>query len=496
MRGSLRRLLWLIPMLVVVTVLAFGALSKSLEEFTPGSPGALGDRTLPLFFNTAPETVADVAWGAARRVAENASDEKAKARLLALGAAALPHVLPRIDALPPSGRSHVAEALVPLALRMRIAAPGDFDAPGRALEFWDGYWQDHIADFRPTAIRRVVRRFSERATPQRQRELIQFDTFALPEIMAQLDESIERGDLEAQRRLCSAAAHATDMPGWVVAENAGPAALAEVVARWQGWWSLQRTNYQTPEGFERILAPILQTRYALWAQAAARTRFGFTRDNQPALTVLLAQAPVTLALLSSGLLGGTLIGVLLGTLVSASRIRWLMALEGGTSLVWLAIPTALVTATVLPALPAFRFWIGLFLMLLLGSALVAQYQRSTMEATLKTDWVRTYRAMGASRLKLARVTLRASSGAAISTLAPHTSTLLTSAFVIEYAFGMNGVGRQTIRALHDRDVVWLMLVTLATAALVGLVQILSDLLLRGLDPQRAEPDQAVEVSVG
>ncbi|MEN9581194.1 MAG: hypothetical protein RJA70_4203 [Pseudomonadota bacterium] len=495
MREALRRILWLVPMLVVVTVLAFGALSKSLQERSDtASRGSGQSPGLPLFFNTQPKALADAAWNAARALSEEPLNATAKAELTRLGAAALPHVLPRIDALPPAGRSHVAHALAPLAYRMRIAEPGELDDPGRAVEFWNGYWQDHIADFRPTTVKRVVRRFASRATAQRRRELMQFDTFALAEILSHLDEHVATRNTGAQRRLCAAAAHAAEKPSWTIPKDADAAAAAAVVSRWQAWWSIHRTDYQSPQGFERLLAPVLQTQYALWAQAAARTQFGITKGEQPALALLLTQAPTTLALLGAGLLGGTFVGILLGMLVSASRIRWLRLLETGTSLIWLALPLALLSVTLMPTRSESRPWSAFVLMLLLGSALVARYQRSTMQATLQKDWVRTYRAMGAGNWRLARVTLRASSGAAISTLVPHTSTLLTCAFVVEYAFGMNGVGHQTIQALHNRDVVWLMLVTLATATLVGLVQILSDLLLRSLDPLRSE-QEAPDVSI-
>ncbi len=495
MREALRRILWLAPMLIVVTVLAFWALSQSLQ--TPENQD-VPSRRIPLFFNTSPTSLQDLAWELAVRVAENEHDGQAAQALVRLGAAGLPHIWPKIDVLSPEGRKHVALALVPVAYRMRVAEAGTLQEGETALAFWNGYWRDHAVDFRTTTLKRVVKRFSKRATPLRRRELLQFDTFALEEILQQLLEANAARDLAAQRRLCGAAAHATGKdvtPEWTLARTADDNEADRVVARWQGWWNRHRVEYVTIQGFERLLSPVLQTRYALWAREAARTQFGLTSAGRPALDLLIERAPITLALLAAGLLGGTLLGLVVGAVVGALRQRALSLLETTSSLVWLAIPVAVVAAYAVPAEASRRPWSALVLMLLLGSALVARYQRSTMLDILDKEWVRTYRAVGASRLRIAFLTLRASSGAAISTIAPHTSTLLTAVFVFEHAFGLNGVGRQTIEALHEGDVVWLMLVTLATASLVGLIQIATDLLLRQLDPKQAHRDE-LELSLG
>jgi ABC-type dipeptide/oligopeptide/nickel transport system permease component len=492
MLEAFRRILWLCPTLVVVTVLAFWALSHSLGEapfIASEVDGATSTRlALPLFVNTKPRSLEHTAWSVALRVAQDPSDLAARAELPRIGAAALPHIWPRMDTLSPDGRERVALALVPVALRMRVAEPRELGNPEQALAFFDGYWQDHMIDFRAATVSRVVTRFATRATSLRRRELLQFDTFALPEIMQQLAQRAKAADIASARRLCAAAAHIAETD-WVIPKDADMALTARVVSRWQSWWLVHRADYVSISGVERLVAPLLQTRYATWAREAALTEFGVLKNGDPALSSLFRRSQVTLSLLATGLLGGTLMGILLGALVSAAKGQALGILESTTSLLWLALPVAFAAAYIAPLDATHHTLVAALLMLGFGTALMARYQRSTMTSILQKEWVRSYRAVGASRLRIALLTLRSSSGAAISSMAPQTSSVLTAVFVIEYAFGLEGVGLQTIRALHQHDVVWLMLVTLATAALVGLIQIVSDVLLRRLDPRRTQPGE-------
>src|SRR5690606_11369168 len=122
---------------------------------------------------------------------------------------------------------------------------------------------------------------------------------------------------------------------------------------------------------------------------------------------------------------------------------------------------------------------------LVGAALVSRHQRTASASLLRSPWIRAYRALGLSKGRVALLTVRPSSNVAISTLAPPTSTLLTVVFVIEFALHIDGIGPATILALQRRELSWVMLVTVATAALVGVIQLLSDVALVRLDPARS-----------
>ncbi len=484
MREALRRLLWLIPTLVAVTILAFGAVSGALSSDDEARP-------LPLFVNTKPVGVREIVFDAMRSVA--AADERAtesEATLVRLGGAALPHVLPRLASLSPEGQQRVARALTPVAVRMGAAIDQTLRTTDSAAEFWARFWDEHFVDFNAAIVRRVVGRYADRASPLRKRELLRLDGFALDELISYMNELNDPSELAALARLVDAAAHITDQP-WRLPQDADWQAGQRVNARWQSWWAAHRSEYVTLQGVERLLSPLLQTRYAAWVKESVRSRFGILSDGKPALLELKQRAPVTLGLFAVGLLGGTLLGVLFGTLATALRARVARLLETAFGFIWLAIPIALVLGYGAPSSALAKQGFGALLMLLVGTSLVGRYQRTQTSRMLRQEWVRFYRGLGASRLQLALITLRASSNVAVSAMAPHTSTLLTAVFVIEFAFSIDGVGPTTIAALGRQELDWLMLVTIATTGLVGVVQVLSDGLLARLNPGRTRTEQQV-----
>jgi ABC-type dipeptide/oligopeptide/nickel transport system permease component len=484
MREAIRRLLWLAPTLVVVTVLAFWAISRALLLDGP--------EALPLFFNTAPVGVRELAWQAATDVAQGGPQtERAERTLSELGGAALPHVLPRMDSLTPEGRQRVARALAPLAVRMDTAVERSLRQRDTAVEFWSRFWADNFVDFNPAIVKRVVTRYAQRPSALRERELKRLDAFALDELLRQMDELRTPGQFAQLRRLTEAAAHVTGNP-WVLPLDADTSVAREINARWQSWWAPRRRDYVSLQGVERLLSPLLHTRYATWVQESVRSEFGVLRDGKPALAALREQAPITLYLLLVGLLGGTLLGISSGALAALLKPRVARALESGLAILLLCVPLGALFITGVPESAAGKRALATFSMLLFGALLVSRYQRTSSQQLLQHTWIRCQRAMGASPARLALYTLRPSSNLAISAMAPHTSTLLTTVFVVEFALGIDGIGPTTIAALGDREVEWVMMVTVATAALVGLIQVLSDIVLARLDPRRLRSDNEVD----
>src|SRR5688500_2392425 len=122
MRSVLRRLLWLGPTVVLITLITFGALSVTLP-----ADSELVD--LPLFFTPDP--------GAIERLARQALQEisslphpapDAERNLSQLGGAALPFVLPALDSLSPDGRARAVKALRPVGARMGFEIDQSWDA--------------------------------------------------------------------------------------------------------------------------------------------------------------------------------------------------------------------------------------------------------------------------------------------------------------------------------------------------------------------------------
>ena len=145
---------------------------------------------LPRFLNRDPEDVRSRAREAVSRVAaaptvsDDPTARDATTELQRLGGAALPYVLPLLEALPPEARGRVAAALAPVAERMGLAAPGAISQPEAAALFWTRFWDDRALDYARSAVGRAITRLLNHGSDVRERDLMELDTFALPELMA------------------------------------------------------------------------------------------------------------------------------------------------------------------------------------------------------------------------------------------------------------------------------------------------------------------------
>ncbi|HWO09793.1 MAG TPA: ABC transporter permease subunit, partial [Polyangiaceae bacterium] len=481
MRSVLRRLLWLGPALVSITMLTFGALTLSLRVDNDAEG-------LPLFFNAEPGALEPHARRALALIAASPeSTGEAHAELGRLGGATLPYVLPALDSLTPEGRARVVRALRPVATRMGLELDPSWE-PNREVLFWARFWEEHSIDYRPTVARRAVLRLVQKSTALRDAEVRQLDTYALEELMRQMAPVEAVADIDRVRRL---SVIALDMLGgppsskgvWVVPVEGGLDEARAVAATWADWWGLHRTFYLTYSGTERIAAMLRDTRYGSWVAQAVRHDLGLLQDGRPVGQVLRDGAPVSAALLASGIAGAygmAALGGLSPALARRRALRWL----GFGFLLRAALPV-----TVLVAVAAWAFgpaaqhvWVGALAMVLSGAPLSALHRPVRFEAG-EPGYVRTLESLGAQRWRVALASLRLSSAAIVVQVGAQLSALITLTFVVEYALGLSGLGATTILALQRPDLDWLMAITICTALFVGLLQVLSDLLLGWLEPR-------------
>jgi peptide/nickel transport system permease protein len=483
MRSVLRRLLWLGPALVLVTMVTFGVLSTTLS--------AEGDaEALPLFFNAEPGSVERLSLGAVKVIAASAEGApEAEAALARLGGAALPFVLPSLDSESPDQRARVVRALRPVAARMGLDIDPSWE-PSREVLFWTRFWEEHSIDYRPLVARRAVLRLVQRSTVLRDTEVRQLDTYALDELMTQLYRVRSEADVDKVRRLTVIA---SDMLGgapgsrgaWQLPEAASLAEARAVAATWTDWWGKERTRYRTYSGTDRITAMLRDTRYGGWVAQAVRHDLGLCADGRSAGAILLQGSLVSGPLLAGGIAGAFFTAALGGVAAGLARRRWLRWL-GLLFLVRAALPVVVVAfAAALLGSWARELWAGALIMGLAGAPLAALARGAQKEAA-SADFLRTLESLGVERWRIALSTLRLSSAVLVSQLGAQLSTLISLTFVVEYALGLPGIGLYTIGALERPDLNWLMAVTICTALFVGLLQALSDLLLGALDPRWAD----------
>jgi len=487
MRHALRRILWIVPTLFVISLAVFWLLTPrptphgtELEADHP----FFGDHSPPRFVNTRPTNVRDRALTLMQRIASaDPGEELARRELTRLGGAALPHVLPALDSLDPRGRARVALALAPLGSRMNLGTPEELRSPESAVLFWTRFWQDRAIEFRPAVVKRVVARLSEKSTAGRREDVRQLDTYALPELLDGMSPVETPEDVKRVRRLAAAAARIVERP-WRVPKDASVGEARGVVRLWQAWWLEHRSDYVTHDGAERVLSMVSDTQYGRWAASAALNRLGISASGETVLDLFLARAPVTLWLLVSALVGGWLVGITLGLVGAARAQRVPDFASSAVAVVLCALPvSALSTAAAPVALPGLGHALAALVMVLGSAGLVSRHQRTATRVALDQEFTRTARAFGAGPWRLARWSFRASSVAALSLLGAQLPGLVTAAFVVEHALGLNGLGATTLRAIASRDIAWLMALSMALGTALALLQISSDALLAAMDPR-------------
>ncbi len=452
MRQALRRVLWLLPTLLLISVAAFWLVTPQ-------------GGSLPKFVNAEPRSVdqlADTALDAAAR-----GDRAAQRELVRLGGAGLPFVLPKLDTLPPQRRARVALGLMPLARRMGVQTDGDDATPQGAVLFWTRFWQDRAIDFRPAVVRRAVRRVIDRPSALRRADLRALDTYALPELIAQLEPIRNVADVKRAHELGTIAARATGRQ-WLAPRDASPAVARAEVRRWKLWWNGKGPDFKAPDAMGRLGGMVRQTQYGVWAN---RTALEGLPDADGAS--FMRRTSNTALLMLAGATGVVAIALLLGW-ATAQRFRWFAIatpLAGVPSIAWMSTVRdgGLLTATLAMALA--------------GGVVYAIVQRSALSEQLSGTRLLGQVALGAAPWRVAMATSRLTIASATSLIGAHTPLLLTGAFVAEHLFGLSGLGPPTIRAVQTGDTAWLMAVAICSAAMTALGQIASDVMLWLADPR-------------
>jgi ABC-type dipeptide/oligopeptide/nickel transport system permease component len=446
---------------------------------------------LPRFFNSAPH---DVDSRADRAIAHLAADDarapEAARTLARLGGAALPHVLPALEALAPDARGRVAVALAPVAVRMGLAREGELTDPSTAIPFWTHFWEDRSLDFTDTAVRRAVSRLVERGTDLREHDLLPLDTYALPAIMDAMPDAPSGVVLERLTRL---AVHFTGR-GIAVDADAGPTLVRRARADWREYWYVHRLDFVRIDGTERLIAPIGETRYGKWVLRAATGNLGLSqRDGEPIADKLLSRTPVTLGIALLAMFASYALAVPLGAYTAWRR-------QGGVDLgvaavlfILYALPTFWLAEVLRRAFPglasdsnlgASRFVLPIVTLTLGSLATLARYQRTAMLDVIGQDYVRTARAKGVSTFRWVVVhALRNALLPTVTLAGLQLPLLIGGAFVVEEIYAIPGLGYETLRAIESHDTSWLlaMLVVCAVVTTGGIVA--SDIAYGMLDPR-------------
>jgi ABC-type dipeptide/oligopeptide/nickel transport system permease component len=495
---ALRRAIWAVPTLFGVSLVVF-LLTTLLPEpvLDAERRGDVAARVeldelrrarfldLPRLVNTSPADVETKTEACiAHIVKEDADAELCLARLAAVGGAAFPYLLPRLDGVAPGPRGRIALALAPVARRMGIGDEADITSPDRAALFWSRFWDDRSLDFTEPAVRRSVGRIAQRGTELREQELRLVDTFALKELVSVMRRT---DDPELLSRLTRLAARVTGRDA-VVASDAALAERRAMRSSWLSWWYVHETDYVALQGAEKVTASIVQTRYAKWVFGAVTGQLGLsTRDGQPIFDKLLVRAPVTLGIALLALLVCAIASVPLGVVSAWRRGGPVDHVTGLAVLAVYAVPTFLVAELLASSATRLGLVLPVLALSTVSLSTLTQTQRAAMIDALAQDYVRAARAKGARTLRVAIVhALRNALVPTVTIAGVQLPALVGGAFVVEEVFGVRGLGWETLRAIEARDVAWIVAATLLCALATTLSLVASDIAYGLLDPRVRE----------
>lgn len=118
------------------------------------------------------------------------------------------------------------------------------------------------------------------------------------------------------------------------------------------------------------------------------------------------------------------------------------------------------------------------------AAYIARMTRGGMLEALAQDFIRTARAKGLGEARVVlRHGLRAGIQPVVAFLGPATAGLLTGSFVVETIFLVPGLGREFVESAFNRDYTMIIGAVLVYAALVMVLNLVSDIMLGWLDPR-------------
>ena len=269
----------------------------------------------------------------------------------------------------------------------------------------------------------------------------------------------------------------------------------------------------SPEAVEHLrelwgLNDPLHVQYLRWLGNVLQGDWGLSfRERRPALEVVLERLGNTLWVTGGALAVGLTFGFALGLVGAWSRSRTGRALVQVLAVIGMSVPTfwsgtlvLLVFSVHLRWIPAGGMrsigvpfslpdvlWHLLAPALVLGSVYVAQWSRylqAGLSEAMQNDYVRTARAKGHTRsMLLLRHALPNVAIPLVTVLGLEMPRLVAGAMVTEVVFSWPGIGRLLTDTLLGRDYPVVMGVLMVLAALVIVMNLVTDLLYALLDPR-------------
>lgn len=245
--------------------------------------------------------------------------------------------------------------------------------------------------------------------------------------------------------------------------------------------------------------------YALWIQGLSHGDLGESLVNEGTqiTPLLLREAKTSVTLGLAAVLVTVVVGMSLGVLAAIRQNTWVDYVASTAAVIGYSVPSFVwAFLLIILTVTGFYAWSGGQIYEDIGwgkieqipvpaialglpyAAIVARLTRASMLETIRQDYVRTAWAKGLSaRVVILRHALRNALIPVATILGPLVTGIITGSVVIEFLFGIPGLGKEFVTSILSRDYNIVIGVFTFYAALIGLANLTVDLLYPVLDPR-------------
>ena len=203
---------------------------------------------------------------------------------------------------------------------------------------------------------------------------------------------------------------------------------------------------------------------------------------------------IPLGLAAAGI--ATAIGVVLGSVAALRRNKIIDKVIMVVTTAFVSMPSFIVGALLLMVFSGMLGWfpangamdggyvLPVICLSLYPMAYITRLTRSSMLDVLGQDYIRTARAKGVSGIKVIfGHALKNSLLPVITYLGPMLAYIVTGSLVVEQIFAVPGIGRAFVQSVLSRDYTLIMGTTIVLAALIVVMNLVSDIMYRVVDPR-------------
>jgi peptide/nickel transport system permease protein len=289
----------------------------------------------------------------------------------------------------------------------------------------------------------------------------------------------------------------------------------ERLHNWRRWWRYHEQEFVEYTGFERFKQTFTATQYGMWFGKVLRFDFDeSTFYEKPALDLILERLPISLQLSLISIFLSYLISIPLGIFSATHQFKisdkivtvglfilyslpsfWvadmlILFLTGGDFIkLFPAVGLHSPGANDMPLWKWFLDWmwhlvLPITCLTYTSLAFLSRQMRVAMLETVRQDFIRTAQAKGLTqRAVIFKHALRNSMIPILTLMASLLPELLGGSLIIEYIFGIEGMGKLTIDSIYNRDYAVINAIFFFSGFLTLLGILLSDLSYALVDPR-------------